>query len=279
MEKETLVICISGGLDSFTMYHYANKVFNKDNRYNIKYLSVIDEDSPYWAKECAAIEKLYGNSGTNRKFYENFSFVNLKGYGKLAKTEDHVVLGRNAVIASIASALGENIWMGGTYFEDNIGMYDKNEMFWHEMTRVLTQACGYKRKNTTVWSPFQNRSESWDKHNMIVWLESQGIKEWRNTVSCFHPTQLRCGTCAVCYKRYIYEKFVEIKHGIKYSNEAELEDTYFQNPLENFFLGETIAKMQLAIRHNDYLRYYKERIGIYNEVLKYTGVISKGVLE
>jgi 7-cyano-7-deazaguanine synthase in queuosine biosynthesis len=262
------------------MYHYANRVFNKDNRYNIKYLIVRDLDSPYGEKEWETILNLYGDgeSLAVKVLPKNSNVVMLNGYGRLAKTDDHVVLGRNAVIASIASALGENIWMGGTYFEDNAGMYDKNEMFWHEMTRALTQACGYKRKNTTVWSPFQNRSESWDKYNMILWLESQGIKEWRNTVSCFHPTQLRCGTCAVCYKRYIYEKYVELMNGIKYSDEAELEDTYFMNPLENIFLMDTVKKMKDAVKNKDFSRYHLERINIYNEVLLNVGVLRKGEL-
>jgi 7-cyano-7-deazaguanine synthase in queuosine biosynthesis len=295
MEKQTLVICLSGGLDSFTMFHYANRVFNQDNQYNIKYLIVIDKDSPYWEKEWNTILQLY-KLPKDTTLDNRFNVVTLNGYGRLAKTDDHVILGRNAVIASIASALGENIWMGGTKFEDNIGMYDKNEMFWWKMSEALHQACGYKRKqdvydpeftyiqqlSTRVYSPFQGKqlafAPAWDKHDMIVWLEKQDIKDWRNTVSCFHPTQLRCGKCAVCYKRYIYEKYVELTTDIRYTCNGFLEDTYVENPLDNFFLKQTVEKMKEAVKNKDYSRYHLERIKIYNEVLVNTGVLKQGEL-
>lgn len=276
MEKEILVICISGGLDSFTMYHYANKVFNKDNRYNIKYLVVVDADSPYCGKEGEAITQLY--AGETRILPKEFNVVTINGYGNLAKMEDHVVLGRNAVIASIASALGGNIWMGGTEFENNSEMFDKNFLFWNKMSNALNHACKYKREHTQVDSPFQGLYQNWDKVEMIIWLETQGIFNWRDTVSCFHPTMKRCGTCAVCYKRYIYEKYCEIKHEIYYEKGVELEDTYFQNPLENFFLNETIEKMKLAVKNKDFSRYHLQRINIYNEVLLNMGVLGKGGL-
>lgn len=275
MEKQTLVICISGGLDSFTMFHYANKVFNKDNKYNVKYLIVVDKDSPYWEKEWGVILELYAKNTPTLS--TQFNLVMLQGYGRLAKTDDHVILGRNAMIASIASAIGENIWIGGTLFEDNIGMYDKNSYFWHDISQALTQACGYKRSKTIVYSPFQQTGKYWDKHDMIIWLESQGIHDWRQTVSCFHPTYMRCGLCAVCYKRYIYQKYVELTTDIRISD-IPLEETYVNNPLDNFFLKDTIEKMKEAIKDNNFNRYHKERIQIYSKVLEFTGVISKGDL-
>ena len=145
------------------------------------------------------------------------------------------------------------------------------------MSITLGQACGYKRPidQTEILSPYQHQilpeGYHWDKPDMIHWLETNGVPQWRKTVSCFHPIQNRCGECAVCGKRFIYEAYVEDVHKIKFST-THLPLTYATNPLKNKFLKQTWNKMQEANSRQDYSRYPRDRFRIYKRALKAYGL-------
>jgi 7-cyano-7-deazaguanine synthase in queuosine biosynthesis len=281
MEKK-LCICISGGLDSFTAYHYARLVFcpafKIDFEKEVVLLKINDEDSPYAEKEDDVIQRLYRDAFKAKMVRE----VRLSGYGTLAQTDSHVVLGRNAMIASIGAAASTLVWICGTAYEDNYGMYDKNNTFFERMSTTLSYACRYirKDKSTKVCSPFQGWTDNfnyplWDKPQMILWLEEHGLHTWKDTTSCFHPVKLRCGECAVCAKRFIYEKWVEIKKDVSFFL-SPLEKSYYVNPLLNRALWVTFDEMLKAERGFDFSRYHKERIAIYKEVIAY--FYSKGLI-
>ena len=277
--NKKLCICVSGGLDSFTAIMYAKTVFcpkhNIDFENEVILLSVRETsiDSKQLAiKEYNSLFNLAMAYG----FVNNLKTVLIDGYENLVKPADsHVVLGRNAMLASIGAGIAETVWICGTAYEDNPGMYDKNSQFFYDMTKALTQACKYLGRNRTfIESPFQGRIydnrnfgySSMEKHDMIVWLESQGIKDWRLTTSCFHPTHKRCGDCVVCGKRFVYEKWVELQHGIKFDEIKELRETFVSDPLKNKYLLETFEKMK---DKNNEGRYHSSRVLIYKTVLKY----------
>jgi 7-cyano-7-deazaguanine synthase in queuosine biosynthesis len=257
-------------------------------------LSVVDLDNPYGYKETVRMRQLYNIEPSSIEKTGDgveIKFVTLKGYGRLANTDTHVVLGRNAVIASIASSLSNDIWIMGTRFEKNSMMYDKNKPFWYAMSEALSRACGYERivfdegglPYTRVYSPFQGtiwdlKFLNWDKDSMIVWLEQHGYLQWRDTISCFHPVLARCGECAVCGKRFVYEAYVGLSHGITVS-EFSLLVTYTSNPLKNKHLLKTLQAMKQAERNLTYSRYSKDRIDIYKLVANIYGLNSSTTQE
>src|SRR3989304_7813390 len=164
--KKKLCVLLSAGLDSFTAYQWLRKQENLDtlraidgeDNWNfeddILFLQIIDTDSPYYLKEINIMDNLYGLSAGNIKK------IRIHGYGKLVQG-NHVVLGRNAVYASMAAGIAPIIWLCGTAFEDNNGMYDKNNEFFEQMTEALSYACLYSREtDTTVYSPFQESNDS-----------------------------------------------------------------------------------------------------------------------
>ena len=273
-----LVICVSGGLDSLGAYYYAQYKYCPAKEINfddVVLLSVNDKDGDYSKKELEVMLDLYP--------LQKMKLVDIYGYSAVAKTDDHVILGRNAMIASVAAAVAPMVWISGTGYEDNEGMYDKNTGFWLRMSDVLTQACRYKRKeNTIVLSPFQGnfvstvlgvdyQFPSWDKPEIIKFLEDNNITSWRQTTSCFHFNKLRCGECPVCGKRFVYEKVAELNWGIRFSTKFELRDTYSKDPLNNKYLMETWDKMESAIDSWEFRRYPISRILLYFRVLQYYG--------
>jgi 7-cyano-7-deazaguanine synthase in queuosine biosynthesis len=282
MEKK-LCICISGGLDSYTAVRYAQHIYcpevGLDFQKDVVLLSIRDMDSPYSLKEMNTMDLLYSQPGLPPR-----KTVVVWGYGRIAQTDDHVILGRNIMVASMGIALAPEVWISGTLFENNDEMYDKNYMFFQKMSDVAQYVCRYKREwspdkpPTLVLSPFQGGAwgsefpfPEWDKHHMIKWLETTGYREWRQTVTCFHPELTRCGSCIVCGKRYIYEKFCEITYGIQFSDNRRLEDTYANDPRGNAYLLGTLGKMKEAETTGDFRRYWKERIAIYKTVLGESG--------
>jgi len=282
MQKK-LCVLLSAGLDSFTCYHWLKQDKNrtKDLSFeeDVLFLQIVDTDSPYWHKEVTVMNKLYGEYGKTK----NIQRITINGYGRLVTQEDsHVVLGRNAVYASIAAGIAPRVLLCGTAFEDNIEMYDKNSTFFDLISQTLSYACSYNRDDSTfIYSPFQDPlSEDldiigiWDKHQMIKWCEENEFKDWRKTISCFHEKHDRCGCCVVCGKRFIYEAYAEIKWGIKYSVYNELKFTYGVNPLHNEHLLQTWKKMLIAEKEQNFERYNKERIEIYRVVLEHYGVIK-----
>jgi len=273
-----LCIPITGGLDSFTAYHYAKRYycyrmgldFEKDTI--LVYVNLIN--SPYAKKEKETIKGLYP--------HDKIHYIDIKGYyDKVTSMEGHVVLGRNMMLAGLLSGLAEEVWLCGTEYEDNTGMYDKNSAFFKVATQCATQACLYERDiPTIIRSPFQSFGDLgsfllMEKHHMIEFLEERNIFEWRYTTSCFHPEYLRCGSCPVCGKRYVYEKMAEIKWHILFDKNISLENTYIDNPRENKYLLETLEKMKLAKKTKNYSRYHKERIQCYFEVMNVQQEIKK----
>jgi 7-cyano-7-deazaguanine synthase in queuosine biosynthesis len=273
MDKHKICLCISAGLDSFTTYH----ILLAQSIKNVCLLNIV-WDGPYDAKEQKVVKELY-----KKAIYPMYT-VSMKGYNAIASTDDHVILGRNAVVASIAAGLAPTVLINSTAYETNREMFDKNPRFLALMSFALGQACAYKRhvEDTQVLSlfhaPILPLGYGWDKPQMIQWLEDNQIYDWRKTTSCFHPTLKRCGECAVCGKRFIYESYVALQYSIAFDRKKILRKTYAKNPLQNISMLQTWAKMQDVEMLGDYSRYSAERIKIYRKVLTAYGIsqIKKG---
>lgn len=282
-----MVICISGGLDSYTAVHFAHDYFclsiGADFKEDVLLLSMSDKDCPYNDKEQEIIKELYVDNAMMPKVHT----VELSGYSQLVATKSHVILGRNAMIASIAAGVAPLVWINGTSFEDNMGMYDKNKPFFDIISKALEQACGYERQGTShtcVMSPFQGYKYVsvnnvpanghsvlyMDKHDMILYLEEKGYRKWRQTTSCFHPKSKRCGSCVVCGKRFVYESYAQSK-SISSFYSKEIKDTFDSNPLENKSIQDTLESMAKAMDERNFSRYHFNRIKIYFEVMKNYG--------
>jgi 7-cyano-7-deazaguanine synthase in queuosine biosynthesis len=264
MDKFDFCLCISAGLDSFTAYWlYKSRYLNK----KICLLNV-KTDSAYSEKEDKQVLKLYKDSP-----FPRFD-VSMKGYEAVSSTDTHVVLGRNMMLASIAAGLAPNILICSTAFENNYRMYDKDSNFFREATRALTQACFYSRFGSTrVYSPYHLKFSpldlflgDFDKVEMIRILQREKAP-WRKTITCFDSELLRCGRCAVCGKRFIYEAYCEIEFGIHFKKGVDLRKTYKYDPLNNEHLWETYRKMRQAKADRNFLEYPLKRIAIYETVI------------
>jgi 7-cyano-7-deazaguanine synthase in queuosine biosynthesis len=246
MNRKKLVICVSGGLDSFIAYHYAliEKKYNKEDILCINF----NINQPYFLKEKEALDS-FG-------FLIHYLKVDLisEEFNNIPDISNYIIPGRNMIFASIAGSLGERVWILGMKYENHIHMYDKNGSFFNKSTVALTQALG---ELTIVESPFMNLS----KTEAIKWALSNGItkEELGKTTSCYHDFLKRCGECSLCFKRYIAMK----ANGI--------DEVYTKDPLESSEGKLLIENYKEALRKNDYSHYYKERI---EETLNLLGIIK-----
>jgi hypothetical protein len=121
-------------------------------------------------------------------------------------------------------------------------MHDKNDAFFRLSTISNTQSIG---EMTIIESPFSNMT----KTDTIKWARDNDLLEkLDNTVSCYHPTELRCGECSLCFKRWLAMK------------SAGIDESYATNPLDSGEAIRLISNYRTALRDNDFSHYSRERI-------------------
>lgn len=259
--KESLVLCISGGLDSYGMWMYFLKnSFEIDSKlwvqspeacidqikdiYDLTLLHVSLEQ-PYAKKERDIIRKLYPK--------EFLKIVEINGWVGSEINEDNFIIPvRNFVIANIAVNFGDTIWFAGIADEDHVAMLDKNIEVFNDLSTVLCKGSGRKIR---VTSPFFQ--ESWNKIDILAFLYDMGDLLHYTTTSCYHPTLVRCGTCFVCAKRWMAEILFQHKYkqSINFPSYTIPINVHTNRHIKGF-----IQSYFEAYLKGDYSHYLKDRV-------------------
>ena len=199
-KKYKICLLYSGGLDSYILYQYALKQYDKDE---IKCL--------YWNhyQESADIEI---ESLPNFVEVRNVDWIN-KVNGYFEKEGDPsgpiYIPGRNLVFAVLSACqeLCEEIWLGAVLEEDHKGATDKNKKFLNESSKLLTYVLSPFCNNIKIRTPFVE--ERMTKRDIVGWALSEGcsFSDLEKTVSCYNSEEkdgkkIACGKCKQCLRRF-----------------------------------------------------------------------------
>lgn len=212
-KKNQVVLLVSGGMDSFIAYHY----LQKDN-YDITPL-FIDYKGRYTDKEFIVVNKLFPNVTLDQSINLGNSEIGDKAFIK----------NRNAYFALIASKYGKFICMAGLK-DDNVG--DKSPEAFIRMGSLLSEMNG---EEYNVFSPFWQMTKEdilvwYLKHNLSLNREDRlkGFDDLVKTTSCYHSTELFCGECPSCFRKYCVFLMCGISNLIPPFTNKVLAKTYLQ---------------------------------------------------
>lgn len=123
----------------------------------------------------------------------------LGGLGSLEE-DDAYIPNRNAFLVLAASTLVQGkematIWL--TAQKDEMSIPDRSMPFMASMGRLFTSL----GQNIQVFTPFPDM----DKVSMFQWYRSRrlDLDLLRATHSCYRPSELPCGNCPACIRRFI----------------------------------------------------------------------------
>lgn len=237
---KSLVVALSGGLDSVIAYWYAKKNF--DGKITPVYISM---GVPYEWKEKQALKEL----GIDYKEIK----VGIIDKDNTPTAKDIFIPGRNLVIASVLSTLSpDEIWLSAVKGEGHRYATDKNNVFF-EFTNILLEYIhskfGHKIRLKT---PFKDMS----KLDIVGWALDNGYtkEDILKTSSCLEGDKKsgkNCGNCMVCMRR---------KGIFKYYG---FEEEYNQDPFKSLLGKQALDKLIKADKEKDYSHYDMSRI---NEV-------------
>lgn len=260
LNRKKLVICWSGGMDSFIAYHYAIEELGYAPE-DIMCLN-FDIGHNYSEKEKRAREEI----GIPFKTIP-IGLINPELFDNAVDKDNYIIPARNLIFATIASSFGERVWIVGVKFENHYQMYDKNEAFFRTASLACSQATGAP---TIVESPFID----WTKTQMIEWAISKGLIEGlRKTVSCYHDTHKRCGNCGLCWKRAIAMYMAGGEEVL-----PELQE-YVVYPFTSETAKDFLRKYKDALERQDFSHYSKERIDEVWECYRWLGINIDYLLE
>jgi len=172
------ILLVSGGLDSYIAYKYL-----EEN--NCKLLPLfIDYKGLYTSKELKHAKELFPDLIIDNS-------LDLSGQELTPKA---FIKNRNAYFVLVGSKYGHIIAMGGLK-DDNVG--DKSPLAFLKMQELLNEINPDIYK---VFSPFWRMTKS----EIIEWYIQSGnhIEVLLKTTSCYHPTELYCGECPSCFRKY-----------------------------------------------------------------------------
>lgn len=195
--KRNIIICYSGGLDSFLLWQlYKHQYSNTNNCKCIFY----DIGQPYVNKELKSIK----DSGVEVQIKKiDWLDNNSKMIGKEGSLSGDIIIpGRNALLATMAACQEQpdEIWMGALQGEIHEKSTDKNYKFldkWNNLMQYVLQ------KNVVLKFPFADMG--FGKFEVIEWALKNAYvtkEQLINTSSCLSGEDGKCGKCVVCFRRW-----------------------------------------------------------------------------
>ena len=169
-----MVLCFSGGMDSFIAWHYLGK----------PQTVYFDLGTPYAKKEIKVIKTLVPDTIIE-------TCLDLKS----RQIGDYFIPYRNLFFAMLANKYSDEIVMAG--LKDD-GIEDKNEAIFAEWSLLLSKMIV---RNVVVRSPFWEMT----KEDIIGWyIKNVGdIDTLKKTVSCYSEEDTNyCGKCRSCFKKW-----------------------------------------------------------------------------
>jgi len=201
-----MVLCFSGGVDSYVAYHY------------LEYPPTVyfPTGSVYESKEIAVVKQLVPNTELD------FSF----NLGKWETGDKAYIPYRNLLFAAAASRYDNEVVIAGIK-GDNVS--DKNEEIFTEFSEMLSKLEG---RNIKVTSPFWN----YTKDEIVDWYLTNGlpIENLLKTVSCYSKlSDNYCGYCPSCFRKWcaftnngILIPFRNLELAVTYYKTAKKGDYY-----------------------------------------------------
>lgn len=235
MNRKELVICVSGGMDSYIAYRYA---LNEKGYKPEEILAVnFDIGQPYREKEQKAMSAFGFDIRTVK--------VDLirPEFGNVPDPKNYIIPARNLIFATIAAGFGKRVWIMGMKYENHAQMLDKNEAFFTAASSILTQTIG---EPTVVESPFIEMS----KTDSIHWALAHDITgaDLMKTTSCYDPVIWNCGKCSLCFKRWVAMRA------------AGIDEPFASNPWESEEAIRLVKAYRDALAIGDFSHYQEERI-------------------
>lgn len=213
--KKKLGLLMSGGLDSYIAWHYAQKV--EGWRPEDIMCVYIDIGNPYADKEKKAIES-FREEGIDTKYLT--CEILKPEFGNMPDNENIWIPGRNLTLATIMASIGaDEIWICALKGEMHQFATDKNETFFKMATKTLSYVHSKFKDEVIVKTPFENMS----KLDIVKWALDNGVSKEQilRTSSCLSGEEGNCGNCMVCVRRYGIFK------------QLGLEEKYNQDPLKS----------------------------------------------
>lgn len=191
-----IVVLYSGGLDSLIMLHMA-RTWHPDAEIKCLYYKH-GADS-----ESSEIARL-----PNEVEVRHIDWLNDQCRAVSKKDDPFAgaiyIPGRNLVFTTLAACqeLPDEIWMGTLWDEDNEQATDKNTEFMEDTSELLSYVLSPFIDKVKIRFPFVEQKMT--KELSVSWALRHGISEddLVSTVSCWHHTDMACGVCKQCFKRY-----------------------------------------------------------------------------
>jgi 7-cyano-7-deazaguanine synthase len=207
-------LLFSGGLDSLVAFHYLGR----------PPCVHVNLHGPYSNKEWDTVLKL------KKILNLDLEAVDL-GFDKqpfYKLSEDAFIPARNLFLATVGSWYGSKVCIGGIK-GDNVE--DNNPEAHKQMSGILS---AQSRKTIEVFSPFWEMT----KADIVAWyLEHVGDEELLHlSTSCYHPTELQCGNCGSCFRKWIALKINGIDP--QYDLIASIKKKYLARAKEGYYEAE-----------------------------------------
>lgn len=241
-----LTIMYSGGLDSLIAYNYA-----KYKGYNPLCLWV-NMDHEYANKEKQAMYSVLDMAEKDqklKKYVPKIENLSIQGLIPLIskRLTNQIIPSRNVMLATIGAMFTGRVWINALAGEENGKEHDKSKRFFDDTSTLLSFTNEFFQNKTIIESPFSDMTKS----DTIFWALQHGIPKeiLLATSSCYHGSEVKCGKCLTCYKRYT----AFLLNGID-------EQGYNVNPLETDYAKEMKEEIPKAHKAGDYSRFSHARM-------------------
>lgn len=170
-----MILCFSGGLDSFVAYHYLNKPKT----------IYFDLGHRYVGNEVKVVRKLLPNTiietGLNLSRWE---------------ARDANIPMRNLFLSAYAALYDPEVVL--VVQKGEMDIPDRSPTFFNMMTFNISFLTG---KNCVVSTPFYDMT----KTQMVAWYIKEGcnVRKLLETRSCYGVKDLPCGECSACFRRWV----------------------------------------------------------------------------
>jgi len=192
-----MILCFSGGVDSFVAYHYLGE----------PQTIYFDLGTPYSKKELRIVNELVPSTIIDYSLRLGSRQIGEKAY----------VPFRNLYIAMLASKFSDDVVIVGIK-GDNVS--DKNPEIFEEFSLLLSKMEG---RRITITSPFWDKGKS----DLVRWYLSRGgfVDSLLKTVSCYSQEEINyCGKCPACFRKWIAFKLNGIF--LEFENKKLMQEYY-----------------------------------------------------
>lgn len=239
MQKDQVVLLLSGGMDSTTLAYMLVSEYGAQNVHALNFY--------YKQKHNIEIEKA---KLTSKKLGINYTEIDISFLGEMIKNVSSLakdseietpsikdVLGnpqpstyvpnRNMILSSIAASYAESVKANNVYIavqsQDLYSYWDTSSGFIKRLNDVLLLN---RQNNIKIEAPFATKSKK-----EILKLGLTMSVPYEDTITCYDPSNdgESCGFCASCAERLKGFAELQVKDPVKYSIDINWEELFAKN--------------------------------------------------